>query len=253
MITVNLLPHELRPVKRTPLPYILSAAGALLILLLVASMYLTNRRGIAKANELLAGHQRELEELKPIVDEYNSLSEQKIGLSKQVETIDGIVNDRIIWSRQLYNLTRLAPENLWYEEIKIIPKTFPETEEFYNKQTKQTEQRTIRITKQVLAVSGYVAPGADGKMNISTFTIATESDPEFSSLFQLDQSTFKDTKFEDENVREFSLEYILTPERAKEAEKASAAGGGETDDAADGDAPDADTEPDGDEGVPAND
>ena len=33
MITINLLPWELRPVKRTPLPYLLSAAVLLLALM----------------------------------------------------------------------------------------------------------------------------------------------------------------------------------------------------------------------------
>ena len=212
MITVNLLPHELRPVKRTPLPHILSGAVALLALLMMSSMYVTNMRGILKAKEVLAGHQSELEALAPIVEEYNGLSEQKIALSKQVETIGALVDDRIIWSRQLYNLSRLAPKNLWYDGIKVVPKSFPHIESFYNEQTKQQEQRTVRVTKQVLTVSGYVEPGADGKASISPFTIATENDEEFSDLFQLDQSTFKDTTYDDVSVREFSFEYIVTPE-----------------------------------------
>lgn len=211
MITINLLPHELRPVKRTPIPHILSVAVVLLVVLMVSSMYLTNMRGVSKAKEVLAAHQSELEALQPIVGEYNALSEQKIALSKQVETIGEIVNDRIIWSRQLYNLSRLAPENLWYDEIKVVAKSFPEVESFYNEATKQQEQRTVRITKQVLIVSGFVEPGANGKASISPFTLATENDEEFSSLFQLDQSTFKDTTFDDVSVREFSLEYILAP------------------------------------------
>ena len=212
MITINLLPHELRPIKRTPLPHILSSGVLLLVLLMVASVFFNNKRSIANAQAKLNQHQQELAELQPIVDEYNSLSEQKIALSKQVETIHEIANDRIVWSRQLFNLARLAPDNLWYDRITVTAKSFPEVETFYNEATKQQEQRTIRVSKNVLTVSGYVVPGEDGKASISPFTIATATDEEFSSLFQLDLSMFRDTDFDNVSVREFTLEYIVTPE-----------------------------------------
>ncbi|MCH7958822.1 MAG: hypothetical protein IID08_01750 [Candidatus Hydrogenedentes bacterium] len=184
----------------------------MLVLLMVVSVFVNNKRSIAIAQAKLTQHQQELAELQPIVDDYNALSGQKIALSKQVETIHEIANDRIIWSRQLFNLARLAPDNLWYEKITVVAKSFPEVETFYNEATKEHEQRTIRVSKDVLTVSGYVVPGEDGKSSISPFTIATARDEEFSALFQLDLSTFKDTNFDDVSVREFTLEYIVTPE-----------------------------------------
>ena len=87
MITINLLPLHLRPVKRTPLPHILSSGVLLLVLLLIASVYFSNMRSIANVQANLVKHQQELVALQPVVDEYNSLSEQKIAVSKQVETI----------------------------------------------------------------------------------------------------------------------------------------------------------------------
>jgi len=54
-----------------------------------------------------------------------------------------------------------------------------------------------------------VVPGEDGQASVSPFTLAMENDPEFSELFQLELSTFKDTLFEEVGVREFKLEYVI--------------------------------------------
>jgi hypothetical protein len=218
MITVNLLPHEFRPVKRTPLPYILSGSAFLLSLAVVAFIYVVNVANIAVANRTLNQHRSELSQLEPVVEEYNSISEKKLKLAEQVDTINAIVGDRILWSRQLFNLNRLAPENMWYDEIQVSLKPFSETRTTYNAQKKQNETVTIKVDRRVLTLSGYVIPGKDGMSSISPFTIATESDQEFSDMFQLDKSTFKDTMFEDVGVREFQLEYIVRENEMEESE-----------------------------------
>ncbi len=209
MITVNLLPHEFRPVKRTPLPYILSGSAFLLSLAVIAFIYVINIAGIASANRTLNQHRSELAQLKPVVEEYNSISAKKLKLAEQVDTINAIVGDRILWSRQLFNLNRLALENMWYDGIQVSLKPFSETQTKYNPQKKQNETVTIKVDKRVLTLSGYVTADKDGMSSISSFTLATEGDDEFAGLFQLDKSTFKDTLFEEVGVREFTLEYIV--------------------------------------------
>lgn len=209
MITVNLLPYAHRPVKRTPLPYMLSGAAFVLTVGVIAMVFLKNQIDIGAAKRELAKHKTELQELQPIVDEYNSISEKKLQLAEQVDTINNIVSDRILWSRQLHNLNRLALDNMWYDGIEVSLKPFTETRMVYDPKTKKNETVTERVDKRVLTVTGYVTPGAEGTASVSPFTLATESDEEFSDLFQLDQSTFKDTMFEEVGVREFKLEYII--------------------------------------------
>ncbi len=209
MITVNLLPHEFRPIKRTPLPYIVSGSAFALSLAVIAFIYVINVANVAGANRTLNQHRSELNQLKPIVEEYNSISEKKLKLAEQVQTINQIVGDRILWSRQLFNLNRLALENMWYDGIQVSLKPFSETRTTYNPQKKMNETVTVKIDRRVLTLSGYVVPGKDGKSSVSPFTMATEGDSEFSGLFQLDKSTFKDTLFDDVGVREFQLEYIV--------------------------------------------
>jgi Tfp pilus assembly protein PilN len=209
MITVNLLPYDLRPIKRTPVPYIASGAVLVLAILTMGIMFVSDLASITLAERQLDQHKQELAALEPVVQEYNALTDKKRQLHEQVVTINDISRDRIIWSRQLQNLNRLALDNMWYDTIAVQHKPFTESKNVYNPKTKQMETQTVRIERQVLTVSGYVVAGPDGQSSISPFTLATENDQEFSGLFQLDQSTFRDTSFEDVGVREFSLEYIV--------------------------------------------
>ncbi len=209
MITVNLLPYELRPVKRTPLPYMLGGATFVLAVCVVAIVFVKNIADIAGATRTLNEHKAELTGLQPVVEDYNAISQKKLQLAEQVQTINEIASDRIIWSRQLYNLNRLVPDNMWYDEIDVGVRPFTETHMVYNERTKKNETVTERVERQILAISGYVVPGKDGQASVSPFTLATENDPEFSELFQLELSTFKDTLFEEVGVREFKLEYVI--------------------------------------------
>ena len=209
MITVNLLPYELRPIKRTPLPYILSGATFVLVVGVVAIVLVKNIADIAGATRTLNEHKAELSQLQTVVEDYNAIVKKKLQLAEQVQTINEIASDRIIWSRQLFNLNRLVPDNMWYDEIDVGVRPFTETHLVFNERTKQNEMVTERVDRQVLALSGYVVPGEDGQASVSPFTLATENDPEFSELFQLELSTFKDTIFEEVGVREFKLEYVI--------------------------------------------
>ncbi len=209
MITVNLLPYDLRPIKRTPLPYILGGATFVLAIGIIAIVFLKNIADIAGTTRTLNEHKAELTLLQPVVEEYNAIAQKKLQLAEQVETINEIASDRIIWSRQLFNLNRLVLENMWYDGIDVSLKPFTETHTVFNERTNKNEVITERIDRPVLSLTGYVIPGNDGQASISPFTLLTENDPEFSKLFQLELSTFKDTIFEDVGVREFKLEYVI--------------------------------------------
>ncbi len=209
MININLLPHEFRPIKRTPLPYLLTGAIASITVVAIGVVSLINSADVKAANRRLADNKTALTQLKPIVEEYNSISEKKLKLAEQVNTINEIVSDRILWSRQLFNLNRLATENMWYDGIEVAHKQISEKKNVYDPKTKQMKQVSEKVDRRVLTLSGYVIPGDDGVASVNPFTTATEGDEEFSDLFQLDLSTFKDTMFEDVGVREFKLEYLI--------------------------------------------
>jgi hypothetical protein len=172
-------------------------------------VFVSNKADIWSMNSSLAQNEQALQDLQGVVDESNALTAKKSSLVDQVTTIDEIASDRIIWSRQLYNLGRLAPDNLWYDTVQVNTRRFPVTKTVFNKATKELEKKTDMVDKQVLLVKGYVVPGTDGKSSISPFTLLTESDEEFSNLFQFYDSSFSDTSFDTHDVREFEVEFVI--------------------------------------------
>ncbi len=210
MIQVNLLPHELRPVKRTPLPYIISVLVLLIALGVVASIYLQQVARTSALRGQVAETQRDFDELKDIVDEAERLTELKQQLAVKIQTINEIVNDRIIWSEQLWRLSKLAPENFWYSEFEQDTKqvTVTVTEPDPNDPTKMVTRPDNR-TVPMLRVSGYVIEGQEGSKDVSPFLSAVEEDPEFAAMFELDKQQFGDTDFNGYPVRSFTIEFLI--------------------------------------------
>jgi Tfp pilus assembly protein PilN len=217
MIRVNLLPYELRPIKRTPVPYFASAAVCALALAGVGLTYLANLAEIAGAQRLLDQHTSELTRLQPVVEEYNALSAQKNQLAEQVQTIEEIASDRTIWSRQLYNLSRLTLDNQWYKGVNVAMRQFEEQRKMPNPTTGKIEYQTVQVPKQVLTISGYVIPGSEGTSDMSPLAQGFAEDDEFAQLFELDKASFTDTIIDNTAVREFVLEYIIRQSRLQEA------------------------------------
>ena len=221
MISINLLPHHLRPIKRTPLPYIAVGAIAVLALLYIAFSFISTQAQIMGKQAQLAAHQQELEEKKKIVEESNDLEKLKLQLADKIATIQEIAANRIVWSRELFNLSRLKPENFWYSEIVETSKTYsmqvpdmdPKTgKQKINEATKKPEVKTIPVTRPILRVSGYVVASGDGRSDVSPLTDVLSSDPEFVKMFQMEPPSFSDTDFEGFPVKKFTLEFQIRPE-----------------------------------------
>ena len=209
MIRVNLLPPHLRPVRRSPVPYLISGGILIIVLVAMASVYLSTQASIARKRAELEQHKRQLAELEPIRKESDELEALKAKLADKINTIAEITGDRMIWSRQLYNLARLAPKNFWYKSISIEEKQFREQQPVYDKQAKQTKMQTVTVSKPILKVEGYVTEADDGSKDASLLMRATEADEEFSRMFQLEPPSFKDTEFEGVPVKSFTLEYLI--------------------------------------------
>jgi hypothetical protein len=221
MININLLPHHLRPVKRTPLPYIAAGIAAVLAVLYIAFSFVSTQAQIIGRQVQLAAHQTELEEKKKIVEESNELEKLKVQLADKISTIQEIASNRIVWSRELHNLSRLKPDNFWYSEIVETTKTYtmqqPDMDPKTGKQkideaTKKPVMKTVPVTRPILRVSGYVVSSADGRSDVSPLTDALSSDPEFAGMFQMEPPSFSDTEFEGFPVKKFALEFQIQPE-----------------------------------------
>ena len=91
MIAVNLLPHHLRPIKRTPLPYIGALAVVLLALAVMAFLFVGMQAQIVATRGKLNGVNERLTKLKPVMEEYDQLQKKKQLVSDKLATINEIV------------------------------------------------------------------------------------------------------------------------------------------------------------------
>ena len=219
MILINLLPRHLRPQKRSPLPHILS----ILMLFMVVGVLMLLAVGHLSAKAELRGEvQRttdELNALADVVEEFNELSEKKQMLSSRIEIIQQILQDRIIWSKQLHRLSELTPDNIWYSRIRQTYQTVREDRQRIDSRTGQPvlgdngqpifELQNVR--RSVLEVSGYVINDPQGQAQISPLTNSLANDAEFASLFRIMRPQIQDTEFDGYRVRSFTLEYLLDP------------------------------------------
>ncbi len=217
MITINLLPKHLRPVKRTPIPHILSI---LVLLAAIAGMVVVF--GAVHAQLMLTrgeldGVQKDLAGLQAVKDEYDQLMADKTKLASKIKAIEEITRDRIIWSRQLYNLNRLAPDNLWYTDIAVdtkriekeVPVIGKDGKPVLDPNTNKPRMGKVNVDIPLLRVAGYVMETPDGRLDTGTFARAAETDEEFSSLFQIEPPRVEDTTYEGYRVRKFSFEFII--------------------------------------------
>lgn len=220
MIRINLLPHHLRPIKRTPLPYIVVGLGAILAVAYIAFSFMSTQLHIMNLKAELAAHKKELDEKKEIVEESNRLEKMKLQLADKIATIQEIAANRIVWSRELYNLARLKPDNR-YTEVAESTKTYTSQEpqidpktgkQKINETTKKPEMKTVNVSKPILRVSGYVVSTPDKPSDVSPLTDALSDDPEFSAMFLMEPPSFSDTDFEGFPVKKFTLEFQISPE-----------------------------------------
>jgi hypothetical protein len=211
MITINLLPYELRPIKRTPLPYIGGAIAFVAVLAMIVLTYLSARSDVNGASVLLLTHQQEFLALEPVVTEYNTLNARKQLLDKKAKTIEEIVADRLTWSRQLFDFSRLLPDNMWYGAIEVTldKYTVPQTVTDANGVT-----TTIHVprTRQIVTLDGFVRPGEDGQSTVNPLMLSFESDEKFSKMFTLNPVSYDDIIKDGLPVRTFTIPMIVNPE-----------------------------------------
>jgi hypothetical protein len=179
---------------------------------------------INRRQQNIEAQKSELERLASTVEKYEELTKQKEELSYKISTIEEIIADRVIWSKQLEQLALLTPENIWYNNIKLVWKMDTIMVEKRDRRTNEViiDRRTglpakekKQVRKPFLEISGYVASDAEtGERDINPLTQALQSDEEFSSRYELSKTLLEDVQLpEYGNVRKFTLEYIISDQQ----------------------------------------
>jgi len=211
MIRINLLPPELRPVKRTPLPYILSFVLVFIAVVVMLGFFAETQKQIMDARAKVREHEREFDTLKGVTEEYNKLVALQFELKDKIETINEIATDRVIWSELLLKLAELAPPNFWYTGIKFERLKKRDTIIVIDEKTKKPKELPVDVWKDYLTLSGYAIPTADGNILVSLLTERAEKDEEFSALFALEEYKSTNENMDGQDVKSFEVVYLMKP------------------------------------------
>jgi type IV pilus assembly protein PilN len=118
MIRINLLPvRELK--KQASLRRQLYIFGAVIgaVLIGISVVWMMDMQAIAQLDEQKAGLRAELERLKPIVDEVNTLERREKMLTTHIDTIQRLRGNQRGPVRVLDQLSRNLPEQTWLETV----------------------------------------------------------------------------------------------------------------------------------------
>lgn len=220
MILVNLLPHDLRPIKRTPLPHVLSLlalAGALVAMGIVFLSLQAEKSG--KQAQLDKINAR-LKELEPIREDYKRLKSEEKTLRAKVEVIEAILEARIVWSEQLDRLVKLTPENIWYDRVwvsleddtrEVVVLDEKTRQPVIDPKTNREKVETIKTKEHRLHISGYAKTDENGGLEITPLLNNLRSDSQFATIFPFKDARYEDTAFGGYPVRKFTSDYRITP------------------------------------------
>lgn len=219
MIKVNLLPNEMRPIQRTPVPHIISLAVLAAAVLFMVQVFLSLQSDLTDVNTQITQQQASLDGLAAVIAEYNELMSQKLQLQEKIITIEDILEDRTIWSEQLHRLATLTPENIWYKRIRLLsrrvseerPQIDPRTgRQEMDPRTQRPRTTRVQVERILLEISGYAIDDETGISSTYVLANNTAVDPEFSNMFTLTTSRIADTEFNGFPVREFTFEYVVS-------------------------------------------
>lgn len=235
MIKINLLPPQLRPIKRSPLPHLISLVFLALALGAMALVYLNTRDAVSAIENRQAEIASRLQALQAVTDEYKRLEAEEKVLQSKVAVIEEILQDRIIWSEWLSSLIELMPENVWLgrvwvslreivrEEVVIDPAS---GQPVRDPRTGRDKVETVREREYRLNLSGYVKEDDQGNRDVTPLILNTQRDPEFSRVFEHKDARYEDTDFNGAPVRKFTLEYGINSGGGKEQSTRGSARGG---------------------------
>ncbi len=212
MISINLLPFELRPVKRTPLPYLFAIVIAGLAGLFCFKLFISDQLKKSDMRQQLTSNKADLKSHEENIKEYNALVEKKQLLATKLKTINEIASDRIIWSFHLSTLANLAPDNLWYERIEESQRTITEYYDVTDPKTGKVSKKPRKRIIPVLKITGSVSADDDGLQSINPFLTLLSNDKDFSSMFEIEPPKLGYKSIGDDVVRTFEIQCIIAPQ-----------------------------------------
>jgi len=213
MIDINLLPEELRPRPRNPLPYLTTIALAAAVVLYCLISFAGNWRTISVFHNDIARLDEQIDAVRESAEAVKKLEIENRSLSNKQVAISTIMSDRIVWSKVLNNLAQLVPDDVWLSDLKEDVKSISVQ---VDNPDPEAAQKTI--TKNViirkLEISGYaLSPREEEGVNhVGRFVRVMEDEndpnyiPEFAALFRNPTpQSVNDESFQNTAVKKFEI------------------------------------------------
>ena len=122
MIEVNLLPPELRPLDRTPLPRLLSILGGVAITgLEVVWLLLLFKKTIPDEEWTVKQKRGNLKTLAPQTEKLNKIKAETAEFVQHETEILALLKKRRRWTPTLDRLASLVPEKVWLTRLNYTP------------------------------------------------------------------------------------------------------------------------------------
>jgi len=221
MITINLLPLNLRPVKRTPLPHIASLSVLALTVLGLIAAFIAGQAGIRAQQQLLEEQKAKYknEGLDKVQEAVDAAGKKKAEFKERFLAAKEILKDRVIWSQQLDRLAENTPDNIWYKELKLTKRTDMEPEPTKDPKTGKIEMKSVPHEYRVLQVSGYSQADANGNDYVYALPVKVLEDPVFrKKFFRNSAPVIESVPMNGKQVSSFMLDFYIRGLEEQEGE-----------------------------------
>ena len=213
MIDINLLPDELRPRPRSPLPYMMTIVLAVAVVLFCLVSFVGKWQTISGFEKRITELDEQIAEVHESAEAVKKLEADSRLLNAKQVAISTIMSDRIVWSKVINMLTKLVPEDVWLSDLDVSSKSVPVQ---VPNPDSQAVQKTVTqyVMRRKLEVTGYaLSPREEEGVNhVGRFVSAMEDEedqnynPEFAALFRNPEpQSIDDGVFEDTPVKEFKI------------------------------------------------
>ena len=116
-IRLNLLPPEFRPTPTvTAFPIVFGILVGLGLLFMIITYLLTQSK-VSGLESRIASYKQEIEVLKPVTDEYDTIVAAKLDIDKRKAMFSYIDKNYVYWPDFIASLTPLVPDNVWITEL----------------------------------------------------------------------------------------------------------------------------------------
>ena len=224
MIDINLLPVELRPRPRSPLPYLLTIVLAVAVVIYCLIAFVGKWRTISDFEKRIIKLDEQIAEVHESAEAVKELEAGNRLLNAKQAAISTIMPDRIVWSKVIVMLAELVPEDVWLSDLAVSSKSVPIQ---VPNPDSQSAQKTVTeyVSRRKLEVTGYALSlrEEEGVNHVGRFVSAMENEqdpnykPEFAALFNNpDPQSVDDAVFEDTPVKEFTIWCDIVKKGAKQ-------------------------------------